>query len=210
MPRSRARKPVPFNTYIRQRNHRRWSLWLSATVVVAVLAILDRRGAFLYDGGDTHRYDGRSLRVVRVIDGDTLVVDAPDADRRDTHVRLWGIDTPETAKPDRNLPTEPYADDATDMTRSLCEHQTVTLHLEASRIRDKFDRLLAHVELPDHTALAEHLLAAGLARADDRWPHRDLERFALIEQQAKMDGSGLWATDPAPDEKKQPTNPVTP
>ena len=40
--------------------------------------------------------------------------------------------------------------------------------------------------------LNEELLAAGLARADSYSSHRHVERFAMLEMQAKYDHVGLW------------------
>ena len=160
------------------------------------LAVADRR--WLYRGGALGRYDGRTFQVIRVIDGDTLDVDVPDAHAprgpsATTRVRLWGIDTPEVAKPDFNEPGEPFADAAADFTRNLCAGRHVTLHLESHRLRGRFGRVLAFVTLSDGTMLNERLLAAGLATADDRFSHRHFDRFALIEQQARHEKLGLWA-----------------
>ena len=93
------------------------------------------------------------------------------------------------------------------MARQRVEGKTARLHLEPHRLRDRYDRLLAYVELPDGKLLNEEMLAAGLARADSRWPHRNSDRFKLIEAQARRDRLGLWherskrtnvETEPAP------------
>jgi len=51
----------------------------------------------------------------------------------------------------------------------------------------------AHVILDDGTTLNERLLAAGLARADDRFSHQWDERYLLIEDQARKEKVGMWA-----------------
>lgn len=175
-----------------------------------VLVLLDRGGMLLAGRGDMGRYDGRTFLVTRVIDGDTFDIAAPDlwlAERDGlavpppvTRVRLWGIDTPETAKdsdprfPDRPArPAEPFADDAAALTTQLLAGQTVTLLLERTRPRGTYGRLVAHAQLQGAGQLAERLLLAGLTRADDRWPHRYAERYALLEQQARRDLVGLWS-----------------
>ena len=71
--------------------------------------------------------------------------------------------------------------------------QVIKLTIEPHQLRGRFGRLLGFVELPDGTMLNEQLLIAGLARADDRFSHRFLERFALLELQAKRERVGLWA-----------------
>lgn len=164
-------------------------------VALLVLAIADRRGGLLLAGSDPHRYEGRTFRVVAVVDGDTLDLDVPDGDRPTTRVRLWGIDTPEMGRPHAvpARPAEPWAREATDTARGLALGREVTITLEPRRIRDFYGRLLAFVTLPDGEVLNETLLAEGLARADDRWPHRHLDRYARLEAQARHDGRGRWA-----------------
>jgi micrococcal nuclease len=133
------------------------------------------------------------VQVIRVIDGDTLDVGLPDLvhDRPVTRVRLWGIDCPERGRNDE--PDEPLADDATALTRSLVQRQIVTLWLEPHRTRGDYGRLLAHVELSDGRVLNEALLADGLARAEDRWPHGRLARYAQVEHSARRQGVGMWS-----------------
>src|SRR5512140_390254 len=61
---------------------------------------------------------GASGRVARAVDGDTLLLD----DR--TRVRLLGVDTPETKKPD--WPVERFGPEA---------HEFTALHVEGRRVR---------------------------------------------------------------------------
>ena len=175
---------------------KRWQGWLLLACVLAAaatLSLLDHRGWFLYQGGDWVRYHGRAFTVVRVTDGDTLWVDAPDGDEPVTRVRLWGIDTPEKAWADPPRPGEPFAEEASALSTTLALDQPVTLHLQRHRIRGAFGRLLAYATLPDGTVLNERLLAQGLAAFDDRWPHDQLERYRLLEDQARKDKLNLWA-----------------
>lgn len=164
-------------------------------MVLAILALIvaDRQGWLLHSGGDWNRYDNRTVRVVTIVDGDTLDVEIPDGDRATTRIRLWGVDTPEAANAGENKPAQPFSKEATDLTRTLALHQTVRLRLQAHRVRDIYGRLLAYIELPDGSILNERLLAAGVARHDPRFEHRHNDRFGLIEKQAKVDKVGLWA-----------------
>jgi endonuclease YncB( thermonuclease family) len=146
----------------------------------------------LYQGDALSRYDGRSAEVTRVIDGDTLVVDLPDAGSTTTRIRLWGIDTPEMADPDTGRPAEPLAKRARQVAQQLASNKTVTLELESHRVRGDFGRVLAHVHLPDGTNLAERLLKRGLAEFDDRYRHRYFRRYRIVTQQAQTRNLGLW------------------
>ncbi|UCD75574.1 MAG: thermonuclease family protein, partial [Phycisphaerales bacterium] len=109
-----------------------------------------------------------------------------------TRVRLWGIDCPEVASPDR--PAEPWAEEAADLVRELVTERPAMLLLEPHQTRDRYGRLLAHIELDDGTNLSEFLLQAGWAKADDRWPHSRLGRFAQLERAARRRGAGIWST----------------
>lgn len=166
-------------------------------LILALLAIADRRGWLLVAAADEAVYHGTHTTVERVIDGDTLIVALPDAREGGaaTRVRLWGIDAPEMARPFNTppVPGEPFAQEATDLLRDVCAEQEVLLLLEPHRPRDRYGRLLAHVVLPDGRHAAELLVEAGLARADERWPHRYLERLEQLETQAQRAGVGMWS-----------------
>jgi micrococcal nuclease len=126
-------------------------------------------------------------RVVRAVDGDTLEVEI-DGGAAET-VRLIGVDTPETVKPD--TPVQCFGPRA-----SAFEHE----HVEGRRVRlltgveprDYYGRLLAYVWV-DGRLLEDELLRRGLARIltfhpNDRFAHR----FELISQKAARAGKGLW------------------
>jgi endonuclease YncB( thermonuclease family) len=162
-------------------------------VAICLLALVDRRGWLLYEGHDLQRYDGQSFQVLRVVDGDTLVLDVADGDEPLTRVRLWGIDTPERAREQTGRPAEPLAEEARDFTQRWCGAGEVVLRLEPARTRGHYGRLLAHVERPDGVLLGADLLAAGLARMDDLSLHQHEQTYRLIEQQAQYDRAGIWA-----------------
>ncbi len=174
--------------------------WLrTRAVVVAVIMIAaglswaERSGWLLYRGGDWGRYHGQAFEVAHVIDGDTLDLRVRDGRFPTTRVRLWGIDTPETARLDRGRPAEPLAQEATRFVHERCAGRRVTLYLEPHRVRGTYGRVLAFVELPDGRVLNEALLAAGLARADRRFSHTWMDRYTGLERQARADGVGVWA-----------------
>lgn len=165
---------------------------LIGLLLLLVLIALDHAGPGLYVTDDLRRYDGQTFEVVRVIDGDTLDLRVRDGGEAFTRIRLWGVDTPEMAARDGSRPAEPYAETASDYTRGLIEGRAVTLHLEPQRERGRYGRLLAYVELPDGTLLNARLIEAGLSPADDRWGHRRMAEFAVLEADAKRRGVGMW------------------
>ena len=84
--------------------------------------------------------------VVRVIDGDTIVVTYGGEEYK---VRYIGMDAPETKDP--NSPIEWMGPQATEANAALVAGETVFLEKDVSEV-DRFDRLLRYVWLADGTA----------------------------------------------------------
>jgi len=173
---------------------RRVAWWFAAVVgCVAGVAAVDRAGWLLYDGGDRGRFHGKAVRVVRVIDGDTLVVESLGGGGQAVRVRLWGVDTPEVANLETGRAAERHADESTRFTEKLCGERVVSLELEPHQTRDKFGRLLAYVRAPGGEVLNEQLILAGLARADGRFSYGCAELYESLEFRARQTRVGMWA-----------------
>ena len=141
-------------------------------------------------GGDFQRYNNRQFMVSRVIDGDTIVLEAPDGDKATTTVRLWGVDTPETKAPGK--PVAYFGPQATEFTRNMVAGRMVSLELEPENTRGKFGRLLGFVYTDKNEMLNEELLGSGHGYVDLRWRHRFYFRFQQVENQARKNKRGLW------------------
>jgi micrococcal nuclease len=128
---------------------------------------------------------GATVRVRRVVDGDTLLL----ADH--TRVRLLGVDTPETKRPD--TPVEPFGPEASEFARAHVEGRVVRLEFDKER-RDKYDRVLAYVYLGDWF-LNEELIRAGLGRAITNHPYSESmkRRFRAAEKEAREARRGIWS-----------------
>jgi len=123
--------------------------------------------------------------VKRVVDGDTLLLENGD------RVRLLGIDTPETKKPD--TPVAPFGPEASEFTRQLVEGRTVTLVFDRERF-DKYRRILAFVYV-DNICVNEEILRNGLSKAHLQYPYRsDMKtRFRAAEKEARERNLGIWS-----------------
>ena len=196
MPRPRPKRRTTRAIRPPRPGSRRGVLLVGLVLALALLALADRRGWLLVPPADLQAYDGLQVLVERVVDGDTLIAAVPDAREgtATTRVRLWGIDAPELARPFDTppRPAEPLAEEAAEVLRRLVEGREVRLVLEPGRPRGHYGRVLAHVVLPDGELAAEALVAAGLARADDRWPHRYLDRLLQLQTRARRDRLGRW------------------
>lgn len=138
------------------------------------------------------RYHDRSFPVVRIVDGDTLHLDAPDSADATTTVRLIGIDAPEMGGSGKERMY--YAEEATIFARRLALGQRVTVYLDQQAgSRDRYGRLLAYLQLPDRRFLNEELLSEGFAYADLRFKHGYYQKYQHLEAGAKAIKQGLWA-----------------
>lgn len=126
-----------------------------------------------------------TYRVARVVDGDTIII-APDI-----RVRLIGVDTPETVRPDH--PVEPFGPEASAFTRSFLEGGKVRLAFDRERF-DRYGRHLAYVWVGQRM-LNEQLLRAGLARWEPGFNYsvKVKNRFKAAQEEAQQAGVGIWS-----------------
>ncbi|NBC21041.1 MAG: nuclease, partial [Alphaproteobacteria bacterium] len=134
---------------------------------------------------------GEHGRVVRIIDGDGLVLDTGQS------VRLVGLAAPSPER--RERPGEPFAENSSRMLEDMALGRRVRLYY-AGLTRDRYDRALAHVVTQDALGprlwLNREMALRGGARVRT-WPDTALAAGALIEaeRRAREAGRGLWALD---------------
>lgn len=120
-------------------------------------------------------------RVVRVVDGDTLLVAGPDG--QPLRVRLFGIEAPEAG--------EPCGAEATaHLERTVGERVRL---LADERATDRFRRELRYVFTSDGMSVDAELIRHGSGRA---WREDGAYRDVLValEAAARLEGRGcLWA-----------------
>jgi micrococcal nuclease len=128
--------------------------------------------------------------VVRVIDGDTIVVSPNEK------VRLIGVDTPETTHPKKAV--QCFGKSAKEFTWSMVERRPVGLVLDESNAarnhKDRYGRTLAYVYFDDGTMLNAELIRRGYAHAYTRFPFRHVVEFRQLERIARSQAVGLWAS----------------
>ncbi|MFW5694218.1 MAG: thermonuclease family protein [Alkalispirochaeta sp.] len=164
----------------------------SSTVVVILLAILPAIS------GQSRLGTLQEIDVVRVIDGDTLVVSVHPL--RNDHegseppdhitVRLYGIDAPEVNQPGGRA--------ATRFVRRWTASRDLLLLVHNA---DRYGRIIGEIvvqEPPDSPTLNEALVSGGLA-----WWYREYARedreLARLEARARTAKRGLWSdTAPTP------------
>lgn len=125
-----------------------------------------------------------SGRIVRVVDGDTVVL--REAGGAESKVRLQGIDAPELE--------QPYGEAAKEHLTLLALDKEVTAECPK---RDQYGRLVCKVTSINRTDIAQAMLWGGLA-----WHYKfyqneqtegDRAKYASAEDFARGARSGLWA-----------------
>ncbi len=178
----------------RRRKIIRGAIGLLAGIVIAgLLCFGDYIGIF--GSGvekDLKRYHNKRFLVVKVVDGDTIDIDMPDRKkgRSHTRIRLLGIDTPETVKPEH--PVEHFGPEASNATKELVLNKWVRVELLSHRTRGKYGRILGYVYLPDGRMLNRELIARGCAYAYPYSDHPYDAEFAKLQKQVRKDKVGLW------------------
>jgi len=143
------------------------------------------------------KYDYNNIAVKRAVDGDTLLLENGE------RVRLIGIDTPECHESKKlyrdakrtmqDVQTIKHmGKSAAAFTRKLVEGKKVRLEFDVER-RDKYNRLLAYIYLPDGTFVNAEIVANGYASLMTIAPnvkHAELLRARYKEAREKR--RGLW------------------
>jgi micrococcal nuclease len=142
---------------------------------------------------ETSSSNARSV-VVDVVDGDTVVVRL---DGRDEHVRLIGIDTPETKHPTK--PVQCHGPEATAFVDELLPRGTAVRLERDVEGRDQFGRLLAYLHREtDGLFVNVEIARRGLARPLVIEPNvAHVREVADAVNEARAANRGLWGACPA-------------
>lgn len=152
-------------------------------------------------------------KVVRVVDGDTIVVDRG---RGEEKIRFVLVNTPETKHPKKGV--EFYGKEASDFTKNTLSNKTVYLQKDVSET-DKYGRLLRYIwiERPTSNEPSNEevrtkcfnaiLLAGGYANVSTFPPDlKYVDLFRQIEREAREKNLGLWSNGKVPEVNPQPSN----
>ncbi|WP_256010143.1 thermonuclease family protein [Desertivirga xinjiangensis] len=123
-------------------------------------------------------------KVVSVSDGDTFTILI--SGNQQVKVRLHGVDCPEK--------NQDFGTKAKDFTSANIFAKSIKVQ---SKGKDRYGRTIGVAMLPNGSTLNENLLKAGFA-----WHYKQYdksEKYALLEQQARIAKKGLWS-HPKPQE----------
>ena len=130
-------------------------------------------------------------KVVRVIDGDTAIINI---DGAETRVRFIGIDTPESVNPDESK-NVPEGKVASDYTKTLLNEKKVYLEYDVDR-EDDYGRTLAYVYIDGGSTMVQaKLLEAGMATTMTIQPNSKYAAYLYgVMVEARENKAGFWAT----------------
>lgn len=156
-------------------------------IALLVLAAAAAGGGVLAGGGDDAGGDWREAVVLRVVDGDTVILSGAGRSR------LIGIDTPEV-----HGGAECYGPEASAFARRLLTGRRVRYELGVEP-RDRYGRALVHLTLADDL-VNELLVARGYARPLEIAPNlRYAARLRARAREARSAGRGLWSRQACPE-----------
>lgn len=163
---------------------------LKIILLVCLLAVLCIKAAHLLTDRHSAKETDGKVSVMRVVDGDTIVVLLNESGEK---LRLIGMNTPETVDPRR--PVQCYGPEASARAKQLLDGKRVRLEADPSTgERDKYHRLLRYVILPDGTNYNLLMIREGYARENGygrKYKYRD--EFRAAQQEARAASRGLWS-----------------
>ena len=169
---------------------RRKQGWVGLLLTVLTLLLMyGQHQGWLGAVADTAENNQPGLyRVTQFVDGDTIGIDM---NGRTEKIRMIGVDTPETHKP--NTPVQCYGPAASAYTKNLIGNQRVRLASDAlSTDRDRYDRLLRYVYLPDSTLVNQKLIENGYGFYYPYFEFSKSADFERAQQSAQASHKGLW------------------
>lgn len=171
--------------YRLRRNH---GISLLLLLVAAFVAFGQQQGWFDWISKGAMTNQPGLYAVDHFVDGDTIAVNMNGTVET---IRFIGVDTPETHKP--NTPVQCYGPAAAAYTKSRISAQRVRLVSDSlSTNRDRYNRLLRYVYLPDGTNLNEDIVKNGYGFYYPFFPFTKKAAFAADEQSAMAARKGLW------------------
>lgn len=128
--------------------------------------------------------------VAQFEDGDTITVDMAGQEEK---VRFIGVDTPETKDPRK--PVQCFGKAASDFTEQLIGNNQVKLEADPTNTnRDRYNRLLRYVYLPDGRLVNLEIIKQGYGFAYVSFPFEKMEQFRAAQTEAREANRGLWAS----------------
>lgn len=175
---------------MRYRLRRKHWIRIALLMLSILAAISQSRGSFITVKKGVMANQPGLYSINHFVDGDTISVNMNGTNET---VRFIGVDTPETHKP--NTPVQCYGPAAAAYTQNRIKAAGGHVRLVADSLstnRDRYNRLLRYVYLPDGTNLDQTLVAKGYAFAYVSFPFTKSATFSDAQKNAQANKLGLW------------------
>lgn len=162
--------------------------------LLAIMSVLQHYG-YLEQPAQTAKETVQDItpgmyQVAAFDDGDTIQVVMEGHNEK---IRMIGVDTPETHDPRK--PIQCFGKAAAVFTEKTIGLNRVRLEADPENSnRDRYDRLLRYVYLPDGTLVNKKIIEEGYGFALTAFPFTKLEEFRQAEKSAREQNKGLWAS----------------
>jgi endonuclease YncB( thermonuclease family) len=173
------------------RFNRRHSATSLLVFIIGLIYVIATQSGWLKNTSKTvQKSDPGLYSVNHFVDGDTIAVNMNGSVET---IRMIGIDTPETHKP--NTPVQCYGPEAAAYTKQLIGQSKVRLQADPlDTNRDRYGRLLRYVYLPDGRMVETQLITSGYGFAYTQFPFEKTDEFKADQQAAEDAKKGLWAS----------------
>jgi micrococcal nuclease len=152
------------------------------------------------------------VRVLKVVDGDTIVVESVSRDslqkdfQQKTTIRLIGINTPETVDPRRKV--ECFGKEASTKAKEMLLDKTVRLEYDDTQDAvDKYGRRLAYVFIQNESFATKQVSNSDIETLFNAYmieqgyayeytyskPYKYQKEFKDAQKRAETEGRGLWS-----------------
>jgi endonuclease YncB( thermonuclease family) len=184
-------------SHYRYRKLHGWSA-VFITILIALLSLAQNQGWLSQTSQKVTENQPGLYSVSRFVDGDTITVNM---NGKTEKVRLVGVDTPETHKP--NTPVQCYGSAAAAFTKNSLTGKKFRLVSDSlSTDRDRYDRLLRYVVLTNGANFNQKLIEQGYGFYYPYFPFTKSDEFATAQESAKSANRGLWGNcKPTPTDK---------
>ena len=169
-----------------------------ATVIASILIVVGQRYGWFDSLNETAQTVQPGLyRVEEFADCDTIMVDMNGAKEI---IRFIGVDTPETHDPRKAV--QCFGQAAADFTKNLIGKNNVRLEADPLNTnRDRYNRLLRYVYLPNGTLVNLEIIKQGYGFAYTSFPFSKVDEFSAAQKEARESGRGLWSScNPSPNQ----------
>jgi endonuclease YncB( thermonuclease family) len=161
---------------------------IAPLIVVGLTLVGQQLGWFDEAAKQVQQNDPGLYSVTRFSDGDTITIDMNG--QKET-IRMIGVDTPETHDPD--VPVQCYGPAASAYTKNLIGTNKVRLEADpTNQNRDRYNRLLRYVYLPDGRLVQAEIIKNGYGFAYTLFPFTKSKDFVGLQDQARTQNKGLW------------------